>query len=119
MILNTITKEEHQIIVNVYENYPKLTFQNVGYQYIDKSKLNELELLGIKHVEAIMHKAIKGFRRFDNFKIRKSGEVVIRFQFDWSWSRVNDQIIRTSIPFTGVGYIGIDELLNGFISNES
>ena len=109
MTITLITPEEHAWLLFVQKEFPALTFENNGYQYIDKSKFTEEEKQKFNEVEAFLKKSIKGFHEFNNFKIRKNGQVVVRFQYSWTADEENP---RTS--FTGVGYIEVDELLNGF-----
>ena len=102
MKINLLSKRYHNILGGIFLKYPKLTLQNKGYQYIAKDSLSELELKAHRVVEEILRKHIEGFREFNNFKTRESGEVVLRFQYKWDWK------------FTGVGYITVNELLKGF-----
>lgn len=115
MTITLVTQEVYNQLLDIYNKYPKLTLQNVGYEYIRKANLNEEELTKFKEVEDILKKHIKGFSEFNNFKTNnRTQELVIRFQYDWS----ADAEIR-SIPFTGVGYLYLEELLNGFRLKEA
>ena len=110
MRITLITQEVYNNLVDIYNKYPKLTLQNKGYEYINKNNLTDEELTKFKEVEDILRLSIKGFSKFNNFKTNdKTQELQIRFQYDWS----ADEEVR-SIPFTGVGYLYLDELLNGF-----
>ena len=110
MTITLITKEVYNNLVEIYTKYPNLTLQNKGYEYIKKDYLNNEELTKLKEVENILKEAIKGFKSFSNFRTNnKTQELQIRFQYDYS----ADAEIRTT-PFTGVGYLYLDELLNGF-----
>jgi hypothetical protein len=87
-----------------------LTSQNEGYEYIDKSKFAKEEKEAFDNIEAILKKHITGFHEFNNFRIsRKTNELELRFQYSWT---ADDPDSRVS--FSGVGYILLDELLNGF-----
>ena len=110
MTITLITQEVYNNLVEIYTKYPKLTLQNKGYEYIRKDDLNNEELTKLKEVETILKEAIKGFKTFSNFRTNnKTQELQIRFQYDYS----ADAKIRTT-PFVGVGYLYLNELLNGF-----
>lgn len=86
---------------------------NIGYEYIDKTKFTPDDWKDNETVEKILGNAILGFANFSNFKTNKEGAIQLRFQYDWSADSEG-----RSIPFTGVGYLLLDELLNGFSSNK-
>ena len=107
MILTTIEQHEYDFLLDIQKNHPELTFQNNGYEYINKSKLTEEDLKSFKEVEDLLRKSIHGFSKFFNFRLSHKGIVEIRFDYHWSES------------FTGVGYLELQELLNGFNEKES
>jgi hypothetical protein len=109
MKIELITPEEHAKLLDIYSNFPALTLQNIGYQYIKKDSLTDEEKSKLKEVTEILKKTIVGFNSFSNFRIEKNNEIGIRIQYDWT---AHDRSL--GIPFTGVGYILLDELLNGF-----
>jgi len=110
MTITLITQEVYENLVEIYNKYPNLTLQNKGYEYIRKDNLNNEELTKLKEVETILKQVIKGFSSFSNFRTNnKTQELQIRFQYDYS----ADAEIRTN-PFIGVGYLYLEELLNGF-----
>jgi len=43
MTIELITPEEHKTLKDIFNNYPKLTFQNNGFEYINKSEFTEEE----------------------------------------------------------------------------
>jgi len=102
MEINLITKSEYNQLKVIQKQHPILTLQNIGYETIDKSKFLIADKDAFNKVTNILKKAIVGFIEFNNFKHNKKGELVLRFQYKWSWS------------FTGVGYLKLSELLNGF-----
>ena len=103
MKIQLITPEQHENLLNIYKTYPALTLQNNGYEYINKAKLTDNEKASLKEVEEILNKHIEGFSSFSNFRLsKKTQEIEIRLQY------------RYDSSFTGVGYILLDELLNGF-----
>jgi hypothetical protein len=109
MTITLITQEVYENLLDIYNKYPKLTLQNEGYQYIRKADLNEEETTKLKEVNDILKTAIKGFSEFNNFRLgKKTQELQIRFQYNWS---ADDE---RGHPFVGVGYLYLDELLNGF-----
>lgn len=110
MKINLISIEEHAELLDIFNNYPALTLQNNGYEYIRKSELSEEDKNKLDRVSEILRKAVVGFSEFSNFRRhKKSGKVEIRLQYDWT---AHDRSL--GIPFTGAGYILLDELLNGF-----
>ena len=108
MKIKLITLTEFNNLMEIYKNFPALTLQNKGYEGINKDKLTELEKTKIQEIEKILSNNISGFRRFQNFKVSSSGKIQIRFQYKYDY----DNSLVSS--FTGVGYIEISELLNGF-----
>jgi hypothetical protein len=107
MKINLITKEEFDVLMDIFTNYPNLSLQNKGYETINKSNLSVDELSKIDVVTNILKKSIFGFSRFQNFRVKPTtNQPQIRLQYNWSYDG--------GLPFTGVGYILIEELLNGF-----
>jgi hypothetical protein len=107
MTIELLSTDEYDTLLRIQKDRPKLTFQNVGYQYIDRSTFSEEDKKADEEVQTILSKHIKDFRKFDNFRVREfSEELVIRFQYHWS------------AVFAGVGYITLRELLNGFDGNQ-
>lgn len=109
MTFNLITEEEFQVLNGIYNNFPALTFQNEGYQGINREDLTEEEREKIKEIEVILEKSIIGFSKFQNFRNDKQGVPYIRLQYDYS----ADDDTNSAAPFTGVGYIKIDTLKDG------
>jgi hypothetical protein len=114
MKINLITQKEFEDIKNIYEKFPRLTLQNKGYEGINRAKLNEDEKNADKNVNEILKKSIIDFSSFQNFRLTKDNQIQIRMQYDYT---AHDR--SAGIPFTGVGYILLDELLNGFKVMES
>lgn len=102
MTIKLITKEQHERLLAIQRDVPNITIQNNGYQYIPSNKIGLKETEAIKEVSDVLKGCIEGFCKFNNFKLTKKGKLVVRIQYQWD-SR-----------FTGVGYVGVDELLNGF-----
>lgn len=107
MKINLITQEEHATLHEIFTKFPNLTLQNIGYETLRKDKLTDEENDKIKEVETLLRKAIFGFSTFTNFKRSKAQEIKLRFQYNYNYD-------NSSVPFIGVGYILLDELLNGF-----
>ena len=82
----------------IAKDHPALTFQNVGYEYINKKQLSKADIDAITEIETILKGKIDGFSRFNNFRIRKDGGMDVRLQYYWDHS------------FCGVGYFPIDEI---------
>jgi len=102
MTIDLLTQEEYDTLLSIQQKCPALTFQNNGYQYIDRSVFTEEEHAYDKQVSDLLKSHIHDLIRFDNFLISKSGELAIRIQYRWSPA------------FTGVGYLKLIELLTGF-----
>jgi hypothetical protein len=101
MKIHFISPELHAELTTLCTEHPELCFQNVGYQYLGR------EVLGAKaeqlaRIEAILKEHVIGFHQFFNFRRGKDGEIVLRFDYNWGAS------------FTGVGYLLLDHLRDGF-----
>ena len=79
--------------------YPELTFQNNGYEYLNK-EIREKYSEQIEEISNILKITVKGFRVFNNFKDRENGSFYIRFQSHWDET------------FTGVEYFDIENFKN-------
>ena len=86
----------YEELVKLYQEYPELTFQNEGYQYLPQ-EVKEKNKEGIDKINTILEKTIEGFVRFDNFKNRTDKNFWIRCQTKWSPG------------FTGVNYFKIED----------
>lgn len=107
MRIELISEEDYKTLLSIYTNFKSLSLQNRSYEGIKKDSLTTEELNKFAEVETLLKKAIKGFRRFQNFRLSNKGEIQLRFQYNYSHG-------TNARPFTGVGYILLDELLNGF-----
>lgn len=87
----------YEELIKIQKEHPNLTYQNVGYDYINKSKLTKEELEAFERVEVLLKDKIERFVEFNNFKIRDNGDIVIRVQYKWDRS------------FIGVGYFHIED----------
>lgn len=105
MKITLITRQQFYKLLQIQKTFPILTFQNVGYEYLNKSKFTEGDFEAYKEVSSILKSCIKDFQEFNNFKIRKDGSVTVRFQYQWEGGAPS---------FTGVGYLQLEELLHGF-----
>ena len=110
MTIELISRRTYNILMGIQKKYEKLTFQNVGYQYLNKTKFTEQDHKAFKLVQKILARHITGFKEFNHFRLtRKTEEVEVRFQYDWTADDEDD-----SIPFRGVGYLKLTTLYNGF-----
>ena len=110
MKIKAITNEEYDFLVKAQEQHPILTYQSKGYDTFDETLLSYEDKEAIEEVEKILKESITGFSSFTNFtNVKVDGEegVFIRLQYDYG---AEDDTVR----FTGVGYVKIEELLNGF-----
>lgn len=86
-------------LLKLQKKYPKLTFNNKGYEKLDK-KIRENYSKEIDKINKILKKTIEGFVEFNNFKIRDDNSIVIRCQYHWDHR------------FIGVGYFDINLFKN-------
>lgn len=117
MILTTLEEEDYNKLLDIQKQYPNLTFTHEPYQEWIPSYFTEEDKNALNEVKLIMEKAITGLSKFTNFYYGKSGILRIRFYYDWSytWNNDVDKIpIRNGLPFIGVGYLELQDLLNGF-----
>lgn len=115
MKIELISKEQHAFLKKMKEKHFILTLQNEGYEYISESNLSDEDKKAIKAIEAILKDHIAGFSKFSNFRLSKnSKEIQIRFQYNWNADADPNESRGKSGSFIGVGYILVDELLNGF-----
>lgn len=113
MKIKLISQDQHDQLLNIYNNHPALTLQNKGYEYIRKDSLSNEDKHQLKEVQEILKQSIVGFSSFSNFRIDKNNEIQMRIQYDYGAEDEGNNPHH----FTGVGYILLDELLNGFRDN--
>ena len=89
-------KASRKKIIEIQSNFPKLTFQNEGYEYLSK-EIKENHKKEIAEIESILKEEINGFSEFNNFRINEDGSFSVRCQYYWDNS------------FKGVGYFNINE----------
>lgn len=94
------TNKYYNRLKEIQKTYPKLTFDNNGYEYIRK-ELNEHKDV-VEEISEILRNTIKGFVEFNNFKPRKNGSFSVRCQYNWG---AHDN----SRSFVGVGYFEIEQ----------
>lgn len=93
-----ITTEEKDRIVELSTNKELIVdTRGYAYTYMDRA-LQEKNKDIINEISIILKDCIEGFVKFNNFTVDRR----LRFQYQWS------------AGFTGVGYINIDELKEGF-----
>lgn len=116
MTIELINQVQYDRLLQIQKDFPILTFDNNGFEYIDKSKFTEADKNAFDEVTDILKKHIRGFSKFYNFKIRKSSnEIELRFDYDWTYEDRCEG--KNVINFIGVGYLEVKELLNGFNKN--
>lgn len=80
----------------IKEEYPELTFDNDGYEYLSKA-VKEAHKEQIDLLHKLLKSEIEGFVRFDNFKPREEQQTFdVRVQYYYDKS------------FVGVGYVNIE-----------
>lgn len=82
----------YQQLSQIKNEYPALTFNNQGYQYLSR-EVKEKHTEQIKQIETILKNEFSGIVEFNNFKPRKDGAFDIRCQCKYDPS------------FTGVVYL--------------
>lgn len=107
MKIELITQDTHQKLKSIFENHPALTLQNNGYEYLDKRKFTPEDEAAFKETSEILKKHIHGFSKLHNFRLSKDGRIQLRFDYNYNYD-------NNLGSFHGVGYILLDELLNGF-----
>jgi len=118
MILTTIEQNEYDNLIDIQKNFPNLTFQHEPYQEWIPTHFTEEDKNALNEVKSIIKKAIKGFSKFTNFYYNKKDILCIRFYYGWGWELENGIPVHKGISFTGVGYLELQELLNGFNENK-
>lgn len=111
MTITLISEELYQELLSIQQRFPVLTYQNRGYDEIDRSVFTEEEQKADARAGEILKGCIEDFRRFQNFKLRAKGEIAVRFQYVW------DKALNPT-SFTGVGYLLLTELRDGFLKKE-
>ena len=117
MILTTLEEEDYNKLLDIQKQYPNLTFNHEPYQEWIPAHFTEEDKNALNEVKSIMSKAIKGFSKFTNFYFSKKGVLRIRFYYDWSYTWDNDvdkNVVKDGLSYPGVGYLELQELLNGF-----
>lgn len=109
MTIELITPKQHKRLLEIQRDCVNLTYFNTGYDCPDRSKWSANDKAMHLEVSDILKNHVKGFSEFNHFKKNANGDVVIRLQYNYSADDPNNDI-----HFTGVGYITVDELLNGF-----
>jgi hypothetical protein len=115
MTIELISQEQFDFITEVYKKHPILTLQNKGYETI-KDKLSEEENKAKNDVSEILSKHIKGYSSFTNFRLsHKENKLQLRFQYDYQADLTDEEKSGSYLgSFIGVGYILLEQLLNGF-----
>ena len=88
-------------LAEIASEHPRLTFQNDGYQYIDKQTLHEADHKALDEIREILTAKVEGFVKFFNFKRREDGSLVARFDYVWD---------PDGIGFIGVGYVPVEKI---------
>jgi len=107
MKIELLTPEQHDQLLNIHNSFPELTLENKGYEGINRRELSDEAKEADKQVNAILKANVCGFSSFQNFCHTKDGDIRIRLQYNWGAE-------DNTMPFTGVGYVLLSELLNGF-----
>lgn len=90
------TNNIYNMLKEYKQQYPKLTFDNDGYEYLS-IEIKESHKKQIEEINNILKKIITGYVEFNNFKPQKNGSFSIRYQYNW-----NEH-------FIGVGYANIED----------
>lgn len=84
--------EAYSRLREIKDQFPELTFLNVGYQYLPV-EVRERHKEQIAEIEEILKEVFWGIREFNNFHPRKDGTYSIRVQMSYDES------------FVGVAYL--------------
>lgn len=117
MVLTILEQSDYDRLVEIQKNVPALTFKHEPYQEWIPSTFTEEDKNALNEVKSIMKKAIAGFSKFTNFYYSKNGDLRVRFYYDWSFTLIGNTTVREGVSFVGVGYLELQELLNGFNEN--
>ena len=110
MKIKAITNEEYDFLVKVQEQHPILTYQSKGYDTFDETLLSYEDEEAIGEVEKILKESVTRFSSFTNFtNVEVDGEEGLYVRLQYDYGAEDDKV-----TFTGVGYVKIEELLNGF-----
>lgn len=90
---------KHKRLKEIKEEYPILTFNYNGYQFISSDKLVEYNEILVE-VDSILKRLIEGYIKFKNFIDCPDGSFDIRVEYLW-----DDR-------FKGVGQFNIEEFKN-------
>lgn len=101
MNIKLISSELHAELTTIFNEHPELCFQNEGYQYVGRH-IREAKAEQLARIEEILKEHVEGFANFFNFRKGKEGQIVLRFDYAWG------------PHFTGVGYLPLDHLRDGF-----
>lgn len=107
MRIQLISQADFNLIKDAFTQNEALVFQNNGYEYLNLRKLSSDDLKMHETISDILKKSISGFSSFNNLLYSKEGERKLRFQYNYNYDDNKGY-------FIGVGYILLDELLNGF-----
>lgn len=102
MKITPISKELCEELETLAQEYPSLVFGNQGYEYLPRD-IQDIRCKEIGRIEEILRGCITGFSKFFNFKRRKCGELVLRFDYDWGAD-------QDTTRFIGVGYLAVRQL---------
>lgn len=110
MRIKLITPEEHAELLRIQFQHPLLTYDNKGYDYPDKSNWSKEDHNAHAWVSNLLARSVVGFVEFNHFKPpQRRGGRNFRLRFQYNYGAED-----YSMPFTGVGYLQVDELLRGF-----
>jgi hypothetical protein len=98
------TNKYYDRLNEIREQYPELTFDNDGYQYLSP-EIKEKHKKQIDEISEILKKTVPGFERFDHFKPSKKYGFTVRLQCNYNHGTKN-------LPFTGVDYIPLEKFKN-------
>lgn len=107
MKIQLLTPEQHDEILSIYKSFPELTLENKGFEGINRREFSNEAKEADTKINAILKNTVVGFSSFQNFCHTKERAIRLRLQYNYGAE-------DNSMPFTGVGYILLSELLNGF-----
>jgi len=99
-----MTDKYYNRLKQIQQDNPQLTFQNEGYQYLNR-EIVENHKSQIAEITEILKTTVEDFVRFDNFKISKIDEGAIKIRCQCYYDRKNT-------GFVGVRYYELEDFKN-------
>lgn len=100
-----LTEDEYKKLLELFK-YKELKSDSKNYYHCENMK----DDTNVKWVNKTLNEIIEGFESFTKFVNKNDGSPSIRLQYNYGYD--------DTMYFVGVGYITIDNLKNGFTTEE-